>query len=250
MPAATTVVSIASVGVILLVWELAPRLEWISEGLVPPMSEVFAEVWDLLTSGALWDSFSASAPRWIIGFGVALVGGTFVGLLMGRNKLAFALINPIVILTYPVPKAALILILVAWLGFNLTTMAVVIALGAAIPIVLAAYAGAKAINTRLLWAARSLGAGRVDLARRFILPAALPEILSGIRIAIPVSLFALIGSELLIRQEGLGASLFNRWDTGNVVGVWGYTAVVAMLGFALDALYSAMVRWLAPWVEI
>jgi NitT/TauT family transport system permease protein len=82
-----------------------------------------------------------------------------------------------------------------------------------------------------------------------ILPAALPQVLSGVRVAIAIAIFTLLASELLIRGSGIGAYLFNALDDGQTLTVFATSTIVAALGFAIDALYVAGVRRALPWLE-
>jgi ABC-type nitrate/sulfonate/bicarbonate transport system permease component len=102
------------------------------------------------------------------------------------------------------------------------------------------------VAPELLWSARSLGS---RFPARVILPAALPQILSGLRIAIAVAIFTVLASELLIRGSGVGAFMFDALDNGQTVTVFAVAAIVAVAGFALDALYVLGVRRGLPWLE-
>ena len=99
----------------------------------------------------------------------------------------------------------------------------------------------------LLWSARGLGTGRLRLWRRVILPAALPQILSGLRLAIAIAIFTVLASELLIRGSGVGAYLFDALDNGQTLTVFALSAIVAAIGFLVDAAYVATVRRTLPW---
>jgi NitT/TauT family transport system permease protein len=233
----------------LAVWELAPRTGLVRPSVFPPLSEVARLMPGLLTDTAFLDGVSASAGRWAAGLAIALAFGLPVGLLMGRSRPVFAFVNPLLVLTYSLPKAALVLIFALWFGVGMLATSMVIAVGAVTPILIAAYHGAKAVNTRLLWSATALGTGRLRIFSRVVLPAALPEILSGIRVALQISLFVMLASEFLIRQRGIGAYLFNNLDVAQYAQVWSVIVVIAAAGFLLDVVYVRLVRRCCPWVE-
>ena len=238
-----------SVAAILGLWELAPRAGWVREQSVPPCSEVAAEVADVLGTPGFADAFAASAGRWAAGFALAIAIGVPLGTLMGRSPRLHALVDPLLVAGYPVPKAALILLFTLWWGAGEAPRIAIVVVGCLIPIVISSYHGAHAVPPALLWSARGLGTARVRAWRRVILPAALPQILSGLRMAIAIAVFTVLASELLIRGSGLGAYLFDALDNGQTPTVFALSAIVATLGFLLDAAYVAAVRIALPWFE-
>jgi len=241
--------SVATVALLLGVWELAPRAGWVRAQSVPPFSDVMVEVVDVLGRPEFLDDLGASAERWAIGFALAIVIGVPLGTVMGRWRPLYRLVDPLLVVGYPVPKAALILLFVLWWGAGNGARIAVIVIGCLIPIVIASYHGANGIAPELLWSARSLGTRRVGLWLRVIVPAALAQILSGLRIAIAISIFTLLASELLIRGSGVGAYMFTALDNGQTRAVFAISAIVAGIGFLADAVYVAAVRRAAPWLE-
>ena len=169
--------------------------------------------------------------------------------MMGRWRPLYRLVDPLLVVAYPVPKAALILLFVLWWGAGNASRVIIIIVGCLIPIVISSYHGAHAIEPRLLWSARGLGTGRVGLWFRVVLPAALPQILSGLRLAIAISIFTLLGSELLIRGIGIGSFMFTALDNGQTLVVFAMATILAVIGFALDVLYVRAVRRWLPWLE-
>jgi NitT/TauT family transport system permease protein len=210
---------------------------------VPPCSDVAREAASLLTRPEFLNDLASSGARWAAGFAIALLVGVPLGAWMGRSRRARGVLDPLLALGYPVPKAALILLFVLWFGAGNIARVGIVVTGCLIPIVISAMHGAAGIAPELLWAASSLG------RRRPILAAALPQILSGARIAIAVAIFTVLASELLIRGSGVGAFMFDALDNGQTVTVFAVAAIVAVLGFALDALYVFAARRAAPWLE-
>jgi ABC-type nitrate/sulfonate/bicarbonate transport system permease component len=230
-------------------WELAPRAGWVRSQSVPPFTDVAGEAVTIIGRPEFLGELGASATRWAAGLGLALAVGVPLGLAMGRSRLLHALIDPLLAAGYPVPKAALILVFVLWWGAGDVSRIAVVVTGALIPLVISSYHGAAAVPPALLWSARGLGTGRWRLWRRVILPAALPQILSGARIAVAISIFTVLASELLIRGSGIGATMFTALDNGQTLTVFAMSLIVAVLGFALDVGYAAGVRRAAPWIE-
>jgi ABC-type nitrate/sulfonate/bicarbonate transport system permease component len=246
---ATEALPALSIAAVLGLWELAPRAGWVRSQSLPPFSDVAGEVVLVLGRDGFLAGLEASAGRWAVGLGLAILIGVPLGTLMGRSRSLFALVDPLLVAAYPVPKAALILLFVLWWGAGDAARIAVIAIGSLIPIVISSYHGASGVARGLLWSARALGTGRVRSWRRVILPAAMPQILSGIRIAIGISLFTLLASELLVRGSGVGAYMFDALDNGQTLTVFAVAAIVATIGFLLDAAYVAAVRRALPWFE-
>jgi len=231
----------------LAAWQAAPALGWVRPTSVPPPTTVLPAVGGVLTDPRFGPDLLDSARRWAIGVAVAAVGGTALGVLMGRSARVERVLDPVLVMLYPVPKVALVLLLVLWFGTGDLTRVLVIVLGTSVPIIIAAFHGANEVDRRLLWSARALGTRPAAVLHRVVLPAALPSVLSGGRIALSISIFTLLASELLIRDAGVGAYLFNRLDSGQFVDVWATALLLAALGFLLDRIYVAAVRGALRW---
>ena len=231
------------------VWELAPRAGWVRSQSVPPFSRVMNEVGAVLGRPEFLDALGASAVRWAVGLAAAIAIGVPLGTLMGRSRTLHTLVDPLLVAGYPVPKAALILLFVLWWGAGEASRIAIVVVGCLIPIVIASYHGANAVPPALLWSARGLGTRGPRLWFRVLLPAALPQIVSGLRLAIAISIFTALASELLIRGSGLGSVLFTALDNGQTVTVFAISTIVATLGFGIDVAYVALVRRALPWLE-
>lgn len=229
-------------------WELG-SVFWDRLAVFPPAHDVVAEAITQLRHRDVWDALGRSAVRWAAGLGAAIVIGVPLGLAMGRLRWLFRLVDPILTVLYPVPKAALILLLVLLWGANDRSRITVIALGSIIPLVISAYHGSRAVDPKLLWSARSLGHRGPRTMVTVVAPAALPQVLSGLRLAIGISIFVLVGAELLVRESGIGAYLYGFYDVGLDEEVWAVTAIIAVVGWGIDALYVFAVRRLVPWFE-
>ncbi len=238
--------SALAVALLLGVWELAPRAGWVREQSVPPFSDVAREAASLLGRPEFLGDLATSGARWAAGLALAALIGVPLGAWMGRSRAVRAIFDPLLALGFPVPKAALILLFVLWFGAGDVARVGIVVTGCLIPIVISAMHGAAGVAPELLWSARSLGARS---PARVILPAALPQIVSGLRIAIAVAIFTVLASELLIRGSGVGAFMFDALDNGQTVTVFAVAAIVAALGFLLDAAYVLGARLALPWLD-
>ncbi|TMR97778.1 ABC transporter permease [Nonomuraea basaltis] len=240
---------LTGVATLLLVWELAPRSGVVRATSIPPFSAVFAEAGAVLADPAFQSEIGGSAFRWAMGFAIAVLIGVPLGIVMARYTLFRHAVEPILTMSYPVPKVALILILMLLFGAGTLSRVIIVVMASLIPIVIASFHGADAVEPRLIWSARGLGTGRIGTLFRVVLPAALPQVLSGVRLAIGVSIFALMASELMIRQSGIGAYLFTFYDLGDSLRVWATASLIATVGFLLDAAYVRGFRYGLRWLE-
>jgi NitT/TauT family transport system permease protein len=247
--AAQVIAPILSVLFTIALWEIAPRAGWVNPTLLPSFSEVVGELPVLFEDDDFMTNVWASGSRWATGLVLAVLIGIPVGLAMGRSRAVAELMNPIMVLSYSFPKAALILLLVLWFGVGNFALVTVIVFGCFAPIVISSYHGSAGVNPHLLWSARALGVSRPATLFRVVLPAATPQILSGLRIALIVSLFTILSSELLMRRDGIGAYMFTNLDTGQYLVVYAVSLLIAIFGFVLDFAYVRAVRLGVPWSE-
>src|SRR3984893_723195 len=196
----------------------------------------------------------ASIRRMAIGFSVAVAVSIPLGLMMGRSRGVASFFNPLLMMTYPVPKAALMPIIMLWLGVGDIAKMLVIFLGVSLPVIYHSFQGAKAVEEKVLWsgAARGLSAARRRI--RIVLPAALPEILTGCRTGLVLALITMVTSEMIARQSGAGNILFNALEMGQYDTVYAMIIIIGAMGIGLDAAFERLrgrlVKWSEPSFEI
>jgi NitT/TauT family transport system permease protein len=199
-------------------------------------------------------NFAASLRRMAIGFGVAVAMSIPLGLLMGRSRLVASFFNRLLMVIYPVPKAALMPIIMLWLGVGDLSKTLVIFLGVSLPVIYHSFEGAKAVEEKMLWSGAAMGLSAAQRLVRIVLPAALPEILTGCRTGLVLALITMITSEMIARQSGAGNILFNALDMGQYDTVFAMIIIVGAMGIGLDALFerlrARLVRWSEPQFDI
>lgn len=240
---------LAAVALLLVLWQALPALGLVRRTVFPTALDVLSDLPATVTDDGFLSSLRLSCTRWGMGLALGVVVGIALGLAMARSRFVFLTLNPLLTFIYAVPKAALVLPLVLLFGISHTSMAGVVFLGALVPVVTAAYHGGKMVNQQYLWSARSMGVPDLALPFRVVLPAALPQILSGCRIAVGFSLLNLLGAEFVVRQGGIGSFLYNNIDTGQFVRVWSIALCLAFLGYLADVVYGVVVRRLFPWTD-
>jgi NitT/TauT family transport system permease protein len=192
----------------------------------------------------------ASLRRMAIGFGVAVAVSIPLGLMMGRSRMVASFFNPLLMVIYPVPKAALMPIIMLWLGVGELAKILVIFLGVSLPVIYHSFQGAKAVEEKMLWSGAAMGLSSLQRMMRIVLPAALPEILTGCRTGLVLALITMVTSEMIARQSGAGNILFNALDMGQYDTVFAMIIVIGAMGIGLDAAFENMrerlVRWSVP----
>jgi NitT/TauT family transport system permease protein len=232
-----------------LAWEAVTRMELISPSALPPLDQVGAAWYGLARDGDLWHNGVSSITRGAAGLALAIGFGTAIGLLMAWYKPVQVVINPIVQFFYPMPKSALIPVMILWLGFGDVSKVATIFIGCMLPITLSAYNGARGTEQVLIWSARSMGASRARVLWEIVLPSALPELLSGIRTALALSFVLLVASELIVARAGLGYMIGWLGDGGAYDAMFAVVLTVALLGFAADRGYLMLTRRILAWRE-
>ena len=244
-----TAIGVVSVCMVILAWEIAPRIELVPASIIPPFSQVLANMPRILSSDSFWASVRTSSVRWSAGYGLGSCAGIALGVAMARSALLFRLIDPFLVMLYPVPKAALVLVLVIWFGSTGAPVVLVVSITALLPVVVSTFHAAQGVDHKLLWSARALGRSRIGTLLGVVLPASAAGAISGAQIGIGISLFTLLSAELIIRQDGIGAIMFSAWDNGQFTTVWSVAGIVATTGFVLDWLFRWGVARALPWTE-
>ncbi len=230
-------------------WEAVTRAGLVPASALPSLDKVAEAWWGLAAGGDLWTNGVSSMTRGGAGLALAIVFGALIGMLMAWYKPIQVVANPIVQFFYPMPKSALIPVMVLWLGFGDASKIVLIFVGCMLPVTLSAYNGARGTEEVLIWSARSLGASRARVLWEVVLPSALPELLSGIRTALALSFVQLVASELIVARSGFGYMIGWLGDGGAYDSMFAVVLTVAALGFFADRLYLMLMGRVLAWRE-
>jgi NitT/TauT family transport system permease protein len=228
-----------------LAWEAAARLGLASA--LPPLSDVVAAWVDLVRNGELIANGAASLYRAASGLALAVVVGAALGIVMAWWRPVHATLGPLVEIFYPMPKSALIPVTALWLGFGDGSKILLIFLGCMLPVTLGAFNGARSSDRTLVWSARSMGASRTRMLWDVVVPSAMPELLNGIRTALALSFILLVSAELIVSQRGFGYLIGFLGANGSYDAMFAVVLTVALLGFAADRAYQALVARVLAW---
>src|SRR5689334_9030911 len=242
---------LACVG-LLAVWQVASLV--LKNDSFPTAIEAIRAVPSILTDKDALINILASLRRMAIGFALAIAFSIPLGLMMGRSRAVAAFFNPLLMVIYPVPKAALMPIIMLWLGVGDVSKTLVIFLGVSLPVIYHSFEGAKAVEEKMLWSGAAMGLSAPQRLVRIVLPAALPEILTGCRTGLVLALITMITSEMIARQSGAGNILFNALDMGQYDTVFAMIIIVGAMGIGLDTLFerlrARLVRWSEPQFDL
>jgi NitT/TauT family transport system permease protein len=232
---------------ILVLWEVICQLELVPPLFLPAPSSILLAGWDMLTSGELHENVLASLFRIAVGYAIGAVCGIVFGLLLGFSRWVDAVLTPIVYSIYPIPKIALLPLIILWLGIGETPKFTMIALGVFFPVVINTYSGVKNVDPIWIKAAVTFGSSHLNVIRKVILPGSLPMIFAGLKLAAGTSLLLLVSAEMIAAQQGLGSMILHYGNlmitTKLMVGV----LILSLLGLLFNRGLQWLEHKLLPW---
>jgi NitT/TauT family transport system permease protein len=235
-PRPAWLLGVAALALLGLAWEAVARLQWVPPLFLPPPTAILGEASRMARSGELWRHLVVSLGRVGAGFGLGAAVGTALGLLLGSSRVLWALGNPLIAATYPIPKIALLPLMILWLGIGEAPKVAMIALGVFFPVVINAYAGVQGTDPLMVKAARSLGAGRWQVLLKVVLPSA-------------IALLLVVSAEMINATSGIGFLILHSGDLMLTAKLMVGLAVLSFLGLASTWGLRALEAWLVPWRE-
>ena len=239
--------AVAVPAVVLIVWEVACRRGWVNPAVLPPPSKVFLRLIDYARSGELPRDAAASLMRVAVGFFIGAALALPLGLLMGASDRLYRLLNPLLQIVRPIPPIAFIPLAILWFGLGNPPAFVLIALGAVFPILVNTISGVRNVDAIYLRAAANLGARGPTLFLRVILPAALPHILTGMRVAIGVAFIVVIVAEMIAVNNGLGYRILEAreyfWSDKIIAGMLSIGLIGLLIDTAMARINDHLLRW-------
>lgn len=236
-----------SVIAVLVGWELLARSGAFTVFLLPPLSLVLERVWEDAASGDLAVNLGLTLYRAAVGFSVAALGGVILGVLIARIRFVHWLFDPIVSVGFPMPKIAFLPVFMLWFGLYDTSKITMVIFDSIFPVIAATVAGTQAVETHLVWSAKSLGASDRAVLWEIVMPAALPQILTGLQIALPIALIVTIVCEMLMGGEGLGGAMIQSSRFADSPGVFAGIFEIAVAGWAVIKGQEWLRRKLLVW---
>ncbi|WP_297206814.1 taurine ABC transporter permease TauC [uncultured Pluralibacter sp.] len=244
--------SFATLAVLLALWWAITALNLIAPLFLPPPGAVLHKLVTIagpegFMDATLWQHLGASLTRILIALLAAVLVGIPVGIAMGLSTTVRGILDPLIELYRPVPPLAYLPLMVIWFGIGETSKILLIYLAIFAPVAMATLAGVKSVQQVRVRAAQSLGASRGQILWFVILPGALPDILTGLRIGLGVGWSTLVAAELIAATRGLGFMVQSAGEFLATDVVLAGIAVIAVIAFILELGLRALQRRLTPW---
>lgn len=247
----TTLISAVTVVVIVVLWWLASHFRWVPPLFLPTPEVVFERLYESaagkLTDAPLAEHFGWSMFRVFTAFVAACITAIPVGIAMGVSRVMRGIFDPPIEFYRPLPPLAYLPLIVIWFGIDETAKVVLIYLACFAPLAMSARAGVRSVSQEQIHAAYSMGATKQQVIWHVIVPAAMPEILTAMRIAIGFGWTTLVAAEMVAANKGLGqmvlnASNFLRTDIV-IMGI----IVIGAVAYLFDLLMRYVERLVVPW---
>ncbi|UXN31598.1 ABC transporter permease [Glutamicibacter sp. M10] len=235
----------------LLVWELIPQflLEPASKVFLPPLHEVLQQLWKMIVSGDLLTHISASLGRSAIGFLLALVIGVPVGLVVAWFSRIGDFLNPLLEVFRNTAALALLPVFTLTLGIGELSKVTIVLYAAFFPVLLNTILGARSVDPLLIRAGKTLGLNNFEIFSKVVLPASVPIIFTGIRMAGTSAVLVLIAAEMIGAKAGLGYLITNSQASFLIPKMYAAILTVAVLGFVVNAALVALERHFSRWAR-
>jgi ABC-type nitrate/sulfonate/bicarbonate transport system permease component len=236
-----------SIVALAVAWEVAARSGAFTPFMLPALSAVLERIWSDLVGGELLLNTGVTLYRALTGFLIGAVAGVVLGMAISRNAVADWFFDPIISVGFPMPKIAFLPVVILWLGVYDLSKITMVSVEAIFPVVTATIVGIRSVERELLWSARNMGAGERELLWQIALPAALPQIITGLQVALPIALIVAIVTEMFMGGYGLGGAMNTASRFADSRGVFAGIVEIAVIGYALVKLMAVARRRLLLW---
>ena len=241
------ILSIASPLGLLLAWELAAQAGFIDVRFFPAPSAIIGKLIEMARSGELTENVLISLQRIVLGFLLGGVPAIVIGIAMGIWRPIRAIVDPLIVATYPIPKSSLLPLILLIFGLGEMSKVVMVAIGVFYPMAINATAGVLQINQIYLDVGKSFKASPWDTFRTIALPGALPFIMTGVKLGAGLALILIAIAEMVGAKSGIGFMIWSAWETFAVAKMYVGLFVIALIGFAISLLLNEIERWVIRW---
>ena len=233
-----------------ILWEILSQLHLLDPMFMPPLEDVARTFYkEVFVTHELLDHLQMSVMRAAAGLGLATVVGIAVGIMMGRVRAIESFLDPLISALFPTPKLALFPLIMIFLGIGDASKIALIFLGCFFPITINTYSGVKNVDKFYIWNARTKGANGRQLVWHVIIPAALPFVFAGLRVATSTAFLLIVASELIAANDGLGYLIMFAERSFDPALMWCGILLIAGMGFTVDRLLLALGARLFAWQD-
>jgi ABC-type nitrate/sulfonate/bicarbonate transport system permease component len=241
------ILSIASPLGLLLAWELAAQSGLIDVRFFPAPSSIIGKLVEMAGSGELTENVLISLQRIVLGFLLGGVPAIVIGIAMGIWRPIRAIVDPLIVATYPIPKSSLLPLILLIFGLGEMSKVMMVAIGVFYPMAINATAGVLQINQIYLDVGKSFKASPWDTFRTIALPGALPFIMTGVKLGAGLALILIAIAEMVGARSGIGYMIWSAWETFAVAKMYVGLFVIALIGFAISLMLNELERWVIRW---
>jgi ABC-type nitrate/sulfonate/bicarbonate transport system permease component len=236
-----------SILVLIAAWEGLARSGAFTPFVLPSLSSVLQRIYTDALAGDLVVNTGLTVYRAMVGFMICMVLGIAIGVGMSRNVIASWFFDPIVSVGFPMPKIAFLPVVILWLGVYDVSKITIVVIDAIFPVIAATVIAIRGVEREIIWSARNMGANDRELMWQIVLPAALPQILTGLQVALPISMIVAVVAEMLMGGYGLGGAMMTASRFADSRGVFAGIVEIAIVGYVLIKLMTIVRRRLLIW---
>lgn len=241
------VLSIISPIMMLVIWEILVRVHLLDSRFFPAPTTVIASLWEMVKSGLLFSDLGISLMRIFGGFLIGAVPGLIIGLTMGLFPTVKAIFDPIVAATYPIPKLALMPLIMIMFGLTEFEKMFIIALGTFFLVLINTVAGVVNLESIYWDVAKNYGASRKNYYFTVALPGALPMIFTGIKLGMGMALLLIVAAEMNGASNGVGYRIWESYAIFNIPEMYVSFIVMSLLGYVFTILLDELEQVIIPW---
>jgi NitT/TauT family transport system permease protein len=235
---------------LLAAWQLLLMLGLGDRRFIPAPSDIAMRFATMIGSGELAQHTAVTLWRVFAGFAVGSLPAIAIGLLMAMYRPVRIFFDPLIATLFPIPKVALMPLLLLTFGFGDASKIALVAIAAFFPVIINTYAGAANIE-KIYWdVAKNFGASQTVMFTRIVFFGALPMVFAGLRIALAVSFIVLVAAEFVASKIGIGYLIWNSWELLQVDVMFVGIATIGILGLITSALFQEIERKVIPWKDV
>lgn len=231
----------------LILWEGLSRAGQVSRLFFPAPSTILTTLVQMTASGKLLPHLEATLLRLVIGFSGGALVGLVLGLGMGWSPRLRAIVDPLIAAIHPIPKIAIFPLIMIIFGIGEASKIVAIAIAAFFPMLISCMSGVRQLNPVYFEVTHNFGASAWKTFSRVIIPGSLPSILTGVRLAVNISMVIAVAVELLAAKEGLGVVIWFSWQTLRIEELYASLVVIGLLGVGINLSLQFLSRRFVPW---
>jgi len=239
--------SVVSPLFLLALWQVGAMLQWIDMRFFPPPTAILVAAWELILLGELTHHVAISLSRIGIGFLIGSLPAMVLGMAMGLNRYCRAICQPLIDSVYPIPKIAILPLILLIFGLGESGKYAIIAVGVFFQVVITTMAGVVSIEKVYFDVAKSFGASRLEVVASVLLPGSLPVVFAGMRLGIGTALLLVVAAEMVAAKSGIGFLIWQSWQMFSVENMYVGLLLIALLGLVIFRLLDFFEDRLLVW---